>query len=44
MAAVLGQLHVLVVIGFKNETHAGASNFLAQLFAEQAIGLEHQHQ
>ena len=44
MAAVLGQLHVLVVIGFKNETHARASNFLAQLFAEQAIGLEHQHQ
>ena len=45
MARVLGKTDVLPVVGFEDETHGvwAPSDFLAELFAEQPVGLDHQH-
>ena len=41
--AVLGKIHVLRVVGFKNEAHSCdvfSSNLFAEFFAKQAVRLE----
>ncbi len=42
MAAVLGEIDVLTVVSLEDKTHVNL-NFLAEFFAKEAIGFDHQH-